>query len=103
MGSVLVEWDVDRTVMPLKLTGLDVRNLLGCCTCFELEKCPVGITVLPGAPEDEYERFSVTKMKYGGKAGAWDKTRIRYNAFVDIEGIPLDAQEYMLGSRSGLD
>ncbi|GGO59874.1 hypothetical protein GCM10010910_03890 [Microbacterium nanhaiense] len=55
------------------------------------------------APTDEYERFSVKKMKYGGKAGAWDKTRIRYNDFIDIEGIPVEAQEYMLGSRSGLD
>lgn len=69
----------------------------------DLTPYPLTERILPGAPEDEYERFSVTKMKYGGKAGAWDKTRIRYNAFVDIEGIPLDAQEYMLGSRSGLD
>lgn len=42
-------------------------------------------------------------MKYGGKPGAWDKTRIRYNGFIDIEGIPEDAQRYMLGSRSALD
>lgn len=55
------------------------------------------------APADEYERFTVKKIKYGGKAGAWDKSRIRYNDYVDIEGIPLEAQEYMLGSRSGLD
>lgn len=59
--------------------------------------------ILPGAPEDEYERFAVTKMKYTGKAGSWDKTRIRYNQFIDIEGIPEQAQEYMLGSRSALD
>lgn len=64
---------------------------------------PLAETILPGAPEDEYERFAVIKMKYAGKAGAWDKTRIRYNQFIDIEGIPVEAQEYMLGSRSGLD
>ncbi|MFK0085448.1 DEAD/DEAH box helicase [Glutamicibacter sp. NPDC090743] len=64
---------------------------------------PLAEAVLPGAPEDEYERFAVTKMKYAGKVGAWDKTRIRYNQFIDIEGIPLEAQEYMLGSRSGVD
>lgn len=64
---------------------------------------PLTETVLPGAPENAYERFAVTKMKYAGKAGSWDKTKIRYNSFIDIEGIPLDAQEYMLGSRSGLD
>ncbi|WP_434923256.1 DEAD/DEAH box helicase (plasmid) [Glutamicibacter sp. PAEs-4] len=69
----------------------------------DLTPYPLTETVLPGAPENEYERFAVTKMKYGGKAGAWDKTRIRYNQFIDIEGIPLEAQEYMLGSRSGVD
>lgn len=40
---------------------------------------------------------------YAGKAGPWDKTRNRYNAFIDIEGIPSEAQEYLLGARSGLD
>ncbi|GMA27385.1 hypothetical protein GCM10025874_06380 [Arenivirga flava] len=43
------------------------------------------------------------KMSYAGKAGAWDKTRIRYNASVDLDGIPEEAQRYLLGSRSGLD
>lgn len=69
----------------------------------DLTPYPLTEIILPGAPEDEYERFAVAKMKYAGKAGAWDKTRIRYNQFIDIEGIPEEAQRYMLGSRSGLD
>lgn len=69
----------------------------------DLVPYPLDERVLPGAPEDEFERYAVTKMKYAGKAGSWDKTRINYNAFIDIEGIPEDAQRYMLGSRSGLD
>jgi len=69
----------------------------------DLKPYPLSERILPGAPENEYERFTVTKMKYAGKAGAWDKSKIRYNTFIDIEGIPLEAQEYMLGSRSGLD
>lgn len=69
----------------------------------ELEPYQLTETVLPGAPDDEYERFAVTKMKYAGKAGSWDKTTIRYNKFIDIDGIPEDAQRYMLGSRSGVD
>ena len=69
----------------------------------ELEPYQLTETVLPGAPDDEFERFAVTKMKYAGKAGSWDKTTIRYNKFIDIDGIPEDAQRYMLGSRSGLD
>ncbi len=64
---------------------------------------PVTEVLSPSAPTDEYERFAVIKMKYGGKAGAWDKTTIRYNNHIDITGIPADAQRYMLGSRSGLD
>ncbi|MEV8267375.1 type ISP restriction/modification enzyme [Microbacterium sp. NPDC076911] len=54
-------------------------------------------------PSDPFEKFEVKKMRYGGKAGAWDKTRIVYNSHIDIEGIPEDAQRYMLGSRSALD
>nr|WP_262983011.1 type ISP restriction/modification enzyme [Glutamicibacter arilaitensis] len=69
----------------------------------DLTPYPLGQRVFPGAPENDYERFAVTKMNYGGKAGAWDKTKIRYNPFIDIDGIPVEAQEYMLGSRSGLD
>lgn len=64
---------------------------------------PLVETILPGAPDDEYERFNVTTMTYVGKRGFWDKSRIRYNNFIDIEGIPLEVQDYMLGSRSGLD
>jgi len=69
------------------------------------EVAPYALTEAVGlsAPEDPYERFAVQKMKYGGKVGAWDKTRIMYNAWIDIEGIPEEAQRYMLGSRSALD
>lgn len=52
---------------------------------------------------DDYAKYSVTKMKYAGKAGAWDKTRIVYNSQVSLAGIPADAQRYMLGARSALD
>ncbi len=69
----------------------------------QVDPYPMTEVASPVAPEDEYERFTVTKMKYGGKAGAWDKTRIRYNSYIDLEDIPEDAQRYMLGSRSGLD
>lgn len=68
-----------------------------------LEPHPLEETVSPAAPKDPYERYAVTKMKYGGKAGSWDKTTIMYNAHVTLSGIPDEAQEYMLGSRSGID
>lgn len=69
----------------------------------EVEPYPLAETASVAAPADEYERFAVKKMKYGGKAGAWDKTMIRYNDHIDITGIPEEAQRYMLGSRSSLD
>ena len=69
----------------------------------EVEPYELVETVSISAPEDPYERFAVTKMKYGGKPGARDKTRIRYNGFIDIDGIPEEVQRYMLGSRSALD
>jgi predicted helicase len=45
----------------------------------------------------------VTKMKYGGKAGNWDLTVIHVAPGVTISGIPAEAHEYKLGSRSALD
>lgn len=42
-------------------------------------------------------------MRYAGKAGAWDKTQIVYNSHISLDGIPEDAQRYMLGARSALD
>ncbi|WP_024366823.1 DEAD/DEAH box helicase [Arthrobacter sp. TB 26] len=52
---------------------------------------------------DDYVKYTVGKMKYGGKAGFWDKTRIIYNGHVTLEGIPAAAHAYRLGSRSALD
>ncbi|WIE64913.1 DEAD/DEAH box helicase family protein [Curtobacterium sp. MCLR17_036] len=45
----------------------------------------------------------VTKMRYGGKAGNWDRTVIHVAPGVTISGIPAMAHEYKLGSRSALD
>jgi predicted helicase len=42
-------------------------------------------------------------MKYAGKAGAWDKTRIICNSHLTLEGMPKEAQRYMIGSRSAVD
>lgn len=45
----------------------------------------------------------VTKMKFAGKAGAWDKSTVIYNEGITLSGIPDEAHEYMLGSRSALE
>jgi predicted helicase len=66
---------------------------------YPLAEAEIGLV----AVADEYAKYSVTKMKYAGKAGAWDKTRIIYNSHISLGGIPADAQRYMLGARSALD
>jgi len=45
----------------------------------------------------------VTKMRYGGKAGNWDRTVIHVAPGLTISGIPAETHEYRLGSRSALD
>ena len=47
--------------------------------------------------------YRVEKMAYRGPARNPDKTAIVYNAGVTLEGIPLEAHEYVLGTRSALD
>lgn len=45
----------------------------------------------------------VTKMKYGGKPGNLDRSRITVAPGLIISGIPAEAHLYKLGSRSALD
>lgn len=49
------------------------------------------------------DAFRVTKMRYPGRRGSYDKTRVIYNAGVTLTGIPEKAHEYVLGTRSALD
>jgi predicted helicase len=45
----------------------------------------------------------VKKMRYAGTRPNVDKTTIVYNDDITIRGIPIEAHEYMLGSRSALE
>lgn len=45
----------------------------------------------------------VAKMRYGGKSGSWDRTVIHVAPGLTISGIPEEAHDYKLGSRSALD
>ncbi len=56
--------------------------------------------VAPAAGTFSEEQYRVTKMAWGpGK----DRTRILYNPYLTLAGIPDDAHRYMLGSRSALE
>jgi predicted helicase len=45
----------------------------------------------------------MAKMKYGGKPGNLDRSRITFAPGLTISGIPEEAHQYKLGSRSALD
>ncbi|GGE60757.1 type ISP restriction/modification enzyme [Nesterenkonia cremea] len=53
--------------------------------------------------DDDASFYRVEKLKWGGKARAADKTRLVYNYNITLSGIPDEAHEYMLGSRSALE
>ncbi|WP_160292488.1 hypothetical protein [Arthrobacter sp. SPG23] len=46
---------------------------------------------------DDYTLYSVTKVKYAGKAGAWDKNRVIYNSRITLLSTPAEARRYMPG------
>jgi predicted helicase len=50
-----------------------------------------------------FSELRVTKMRYGGNSVNPDKTVIQVNPKVTISGIPLEAHEFTLGTRSPLD
>lgn len=47
--------------------------------------------------------YRVTKLRYGGTSCSRDLSTIVYSANVTLLGIPDEAHQYMLGSRSALD
>jgi predicted helicase len=74
----------------------------------ELAKLHLEYETVPPHPdlvvnEPDGANLLVTKMRYGGKRPNLDKTTIIYNDDITISGIPIEAHEYLLGSRSALD
>ena len=57
----------------------------------------------PGWNPDAPDAYRVEKMKYAGGARNPDRTTIIYNAGITLTGIPEQALQYRLGSRSALD
>ncbi len=50
-----------------------------------------------------YDWYRVEKMRFGGKSTGKDRTTVIYNSRITVSGIPDEAYEYMLGSRSGVE
>ncbi len=58
-------------------------------------------TALGGESDPEFYR--VQKLRWGGNNRTPDKSQLVVNSNVTLTGIPDEAHEYMLGSRSALD
>jgi predicted helicase len=56
----------------------------------------------PGSA-DPYEWFRVDKMRFAGTGTKKDRSSIVYNSHITVAGIPDEAHEYLLGSRSGVE
>lgn len=64
-----------------------------------VEPYPLEVQVKSGANPNDRDTWRVQKMKWRSKT---DHSAIVYNSKVTIEGIPEEAERYMLGSRSAL-
>lgn len=67
-----------------------------------------GLTVTglePSGPgsADRYEWFRVEKMRFGGKSRDKDRSTVIYNPRITVSGIPDEAHEYLLGSRTAIE
>lgn len=63
---------------------------------------PLTVEVKKTADPEDRETWRVTKMKWKKTKGVTDHTTIIYSPKVTITGIPEEAEEYLLGSRSAL-
>ena len=50
-----------------------------------------------------YDWYRVEKMRFGGTGKEKDRSTVIYNSHITVSGIPDEAYEYMLGSRSGVE
>ncbi|WP_313502386.1 DEAD/DEAH box helicase [Corynebacterium variabile] len=80
------------------------RQLMDLHINFEtVEPYPLTVEVKNTADPAERETWRVTKMKWKKTKGVTDHTTIIYNPKVTISGIPEEAEEYLLGSRSAME
>ena len=52
---------------------------------------------------DDNELYRVKKMTFGGAARSPDKTTIKYNDYITVEGIPLDTYKYIVNGKSAIE
>ena len=67
----------------------------------QAEPYPLFEQVPPRAP-DAPELYRVSKMRWGGTSRHKDRTKIIYNEWITLTGIPDEAHDYVVGPRSAL-
>ena len=78
------------------------KNLLDLHINYEAaEPYPLDELTPHGAPEGS-ERYRVQKMRWGGNTKSPDRSKIIYNDWITLAGIPEEAHEYVVGPRSAL-
>ncbi|MYH69974.1 MAG: hypothetical protein F4147_07725 [Gammaproteobacteria bacterium] len=60
-------------------------------------------TDLRSVPDQAGQCYRVHKMRFGGSFKAPDKTVIRYNDHLTVEGIPLEACQYVVNGKSAIE
>ena len=71
-----------------------------------VEPYPFTVSGEPSAGLTETELFDyyhVEKMRFGGRGSAKDHSVVIYNSRITVSGIPDEAYEYLLGSRSAIE
>ncbi len=68
----------------------------------QLEPYPLGVRE-QNAGSDPSEHYRVRKMRFGGTARKQDKSTIRYNEQITLEGIPLNAYEYVIHEKNPVE
>ena len=74
--------------------------------CESVEPWPLGISgKLASSVQGDalYDWYRVEKMRFGGKSTDKDRSTVIYNPRITVSGIPDEAYEDMLGSRSGVE
>ena len=68
----------------------------------QLEPYPLGVRE-QNAGSDPSEHYRVRKMRFGGTARKQDKSTIRYNENITLEGIPLDVYDYVIHEKNPVE
>ncbi len=63
----------------------------------------IDVNIVKSAPSDDSLYKVDRPWKFFGKRPKLDRTRVKYNQYIDLSGIPLEAYEYEVNGKSALE